>query len=88
MSQPANPDRRRFLATVAATLAAAPFAMGGTLVAQSGDKQLGAVKPGAHTSFDALKQIEAGVLDVGYAEAVNEDIVDGDITTRHVVIKH
>jgi len=69
MFQPMKPNRRRFLATVAATLAAAPFAMGGTLVAQSGDKQLGAVKPGAHTSFDALKQIEAGVLDVGYAEA-------------------
>ena len=29
----------------------------------------GAVRPGAHTSFAALKQIEAGVLNVGYAEA-------------------
>ena len=28
-----------------------------------------ALRPGAHTSFAALKQIEAGVLDVGYAEA-------------------
>ncbi len=27
------------------------------------------VRPGAHTSFAALKQIEAGVLNVGYAEA-------------------
>jgi len=30
---------------------------------------LPATKPGAHTSFVALKQIDAGVLNVGYAEA-------------------
>ena len=71
MSQPTNPDRRRFLGTAAVALAAAPFAMSGTLFAQSGDAKpgAGAVRPGAHTSFAALKQIEAGVLDVGYAEA-------------------
>src|SRR5262249_60224964 len=28
-----------------------------------------AVKPGTHTSFGALKQVDAGVLNVGYAEA-------------------
>ena len=27
------------------------------------------MKPGTHTSFGALKQIDAGVLHVGYAEA-------------------
>src|SRR5215213_7155984 len=27
------------------------------------------IKPGTNTSFDALKQIDAGVLNVGYAEA-------------------
>jgi pimeloyl-ACP methyl ester carboxylesterase len=71
MSQSANPDRRRFLGTAAVTLAAAPFAMSGALFAQSGDAKpgVGAVRPGAHTSFTALKHIEAGVLDVGYAEA-------------------
>ena len=71
MSQPTTPDRRRFLGTAAVALAAAPFAMSGTLLAQSGDAKpgAGAVRPGAHTSFAALKQIEAGVLDVGYAEA-------------------
>jgi pimeloyl-ACP methyl ester carboxylesterase len=71
MSQHANPDRRRFLGTAAVTLAAAPFAMSGTLCAQSGDAKprAGAIRPGAHTSFAALKQIEAGVLTVGYAEA-------------------
>jgi pimeloyl-ACP methyl ester carboxylesterase len=71
MSQPITPDRRRFLGAAAVALAAAPFAMSGTLLAQSGDAKpsAGAVRPGAHTSFAALKQIEAGVLDVGYAEA-------------------
>jgi pimeloyl-ACP methyl ester carboxylesterase len=70
MSQPATPDRRRFLGAAVA-LAAAPFAMSDTLFAQSGDAKpgAGAVRPGAHTSFAALKQIAAGVLDVGYAEA-------------------
>ncbi len=71
MSQHTNPDRRRFLGTAAATLAAAPFAMSGTLFAQSGDAKpgAGAIRPGAHISFAALKQIEAGVLTIGYAEA-------------------
>ena len=71
MSQQTNPDRRRFLGTAAVTLAAAPFAMSGVLLAQSGDAKpgAGAIRPGAQTSFAALKQIEAGVLDVGYAEA-------------------
>jgi hypothetical protein len=72
MSQHTIPDRRRFLAA-AVTLAAAPFAMSGPLFAQSGDAKPGAgggpIGPGAHTSFAALKQIEAGVLNIGYAEA-------------------
>jgi pimeloyl-ACP methyl ester carboxylesterase len=71
MSQHTNPDRRRFLGTAAVTLAAAPFAMSGTLFAQSGDAKpgAGAIRPGAHTSFAALRQVEAGVLTIGYAEA-------------------
>ena len=71
MSTPINPDRRRFLGSVAITLAAAPFAMSGPLLAQSGDAKpaAGVIRPGAHTSFAALKQVEAGVLNVGYAEA-------------------
>jgi pimeloyl-ACP methyl ester carboxylesterase len=71
MSQHTNPDRRRFLGTAAVTLAAAPFAMSGALFAQPGDAKpgAGAIRPGAHTSFAALKQVEAGVLTIGYAEA-------------------
>ena len=71
MSQPTIPDRRRFLGTAAAALAAAPFAMSGAVFAQSGSAKPGAaeIRPGTHTSFAALKQIEAGVLTIGYAEA-------------------
>jgi pimeloyl-ACP methyl ester carboxylesterase len=71
MSVSVPTDRRRFLTAAAATLAAAPFAMSRIVLAQSGDAKpvAGAIKPGAHTSFAALKQIEAGVLNVGYAEA-------------------
>ena len=71
MSQLIDPGRRRFLGTAAITLAAAPFAMSGALLAQSGAAKpgAGAIRPGAHTSFAALKQIEAGVLTIGYAEA-------------------
>ncbi|NOJ38815.1 alpha/beta fold hydrolase [Bradyrhizobium australiense] len=68
MSQPI-PERRRFLGAAAATLAAAPFAVSGALFAQSGDAKPGAGRPSAHTSFATLKQVEAGVLNVGYAEA-------------------
>src|SRR5690349_23638551 len=71
MSLSTNPDRRSFLGTAAVTLAAAPFAMSGALFAQSGDARpgAGAIRPGPHTSFAALKQVEAGVLNIGYAEA-------------------
>jgi len=71
MSEQTNHDRRRFLGAAAVTLAAAPFAVSGSLFAQSGEAKpgAGAVRPGTHTSFAALKQIEAGVLSVGYAEA-------------------
>jgi len=71
MSEQTNHDRRRFLGAAAMTLAAAPFAMSGSLFAQSGEAKpgAGAVRPGTHTSFAALKQVEAGLLNVGYAEA-------------------
>src|SRR3954447_3671364 len=59
--------RRRFLATAARTIAALELGIE-TANAQT-PRQLPAIKPGTHTSFGALKQIDAGVLNVGYAEA-------------------
>jgi pimeloyl-ACP methyl ester carboxylesterase len=50
------------------TLAAAPLAtMGNTAAAQPGNVL--AIRPGTNTSFSSLKQIDAGLLNVGYAEA-------------------
>jgi pimeloyl-ACP methyl ester carboxylesterase len=64
-----NWHRRRFFGA-AATVAAAHFSMIGAVAAQPGKaKRLPAIKPGIHTSFGPLKQVDAGVLNVGYAEA-------------------
>jgi pimeloyl-ACP methyl ester carboxylesterase len=71
MSQPFNPIRRRFLGVAAGTIAAVPFGAIGAARAETAAKpaRLPAIKPGAHTSFAPLKQIDAGLLNVGYAEA-------------------
>jgi alpha/beta hydrolase fold len=59
--------RRQFFGTAAMTIAAAQFALSGS--AQAKTAALSRVKPGTHTSFGALKQIDAGTLNVGYAES-------------------
>jgi pimeloyl-ACP methyl ester carboxylesterase len=67
-----NQHRRRFFGAAAAAVAAAQLRMVGPAAAQTGKAkatQLPAIKPGTHTSFGPLKQIDAGVLNVGYAEA-------------------
>ena len=71
-SEDIDRHRRRFLGATAMTLAAAQFGMIGSANAQAvkaSAKELPAVKPGTHTSFGPLKQIDAGTLNVGYAEA-------------------
>jgi pimeloyl-ACP methyl ester carboxylesterase len=65
-------ERRRFLGTAAATFAAAQFGFGDTVRAQSDPAKraaLATIKPGSNKSFASLKQVEAGALNVGYAEA-------------------
>src|SRR5262245_22696005 len=72
MSEEVNHDRRRFLATSAMTLAAVQLGMKGSADAQSTKPKpalVPPIKPGRNTSFGSLKQIDAGVLNVGYAEA-------------------
>ena len=66
-----NPHRRRFLGVAAMAIAAAQLATIGSAAAQSG--KVPAIKPGTNTSFPSLKQIDAGVLNVGYAEAGPSD---------------
>jgi pimeloyl-ACP methyl ester carboxylesterase len=60
-------SRRRFLGTAALTVAASQLGIFRPPAARSAD--LPALKPGTNTSFAPLKQIDAGVLNVGYAEA-------------------
>jgi pimeloyl-ACP methyl ester carboxylesterase len=64
--------RRRFLGTAAAAVAAEQLGLIDSAAAQSKKPKLAAVpaiKPGTNTSFAALKQIDAGLLNFGYAEA-------------------
>jgi pimeloyl-ACP methyl ester carboxylesterase len=61
--------RRRFVAATALAFAGAELGLTGSAWAQTKSSSLPAVKPGAHTSFGSLKQIDAGNLNVGYAEA-------------------
>jgi pimeloyl-ACP methyl ester carboxylesterase len=67
-----DPHRRRFLGAAALAVAAAELGRTRSAKAQSGGTYLAdlpAIKPGAHSSFGALKQIDAGLLNVSYAEA-------------------
>ena len=82
MREPINRDRRRFFGTAAMTIATAQ--LGTTAVSQASTTKLAglpSVKPGTNTSFASLKQIDAGLLNVGYAEA-------GPIGGSPVVLLH
>jgi pimeloyl-ACP methyl ester carboxylesterase len=68
MPEHINHDRRRFFGAAAMTIAAAQFGMIGSVQAQSA-KDAAAIRPGTNTSFGLPKQIDAGLLNVGYAEA-------------------
>src|SRR5437773_3038213 len=67
MSEEINHDRRRLLGTAVMSIAAAELATIGPAYAQP--TKVKPLKPGPNTSFASLKQIDAGVLNVGYAEA-------------------
>jgi pimeloyl-ACP methyl ester carboxylesterase len=69
MSEAINRERRRFFGTAALTIAAARLGLIGSASAQPQTKTLPTIKPGTNTSFGPLKQVDAGVLNVGYGEA-------------------
>src|SRR5579862_3062392 len=75
--------RRRLFGTAVVTVAAAQFGAIASAVAQSGTavSKLPAIKAGTKTSFKAVKQIDAGLLNVGYAE-------DGPSGGKPVVLLH
>jgi pimeloyl-ACP methyl ester carboxylesterase len=64
-------NRRRFLRNMANTVAAAGFATVAFADDESGTANtatMAATKSGSNTTFRSLKQIDAGVLNIGYAE--------------------
>jgi pimeloyl-ACP methyl ester carboxylesterase len=65
--KPETIDRRRFFG--AAALGVAAMQLGAMRALAAEPAKLPAIKPGTNTSFAPLKQIDAGVLNIGYAEA-------------------
>ena len=64
-----NWRRRYFIGAAAFTAVAAPLGIIGSATAQTPTTRPPGAKPGTHTSFAPLKQINAGLLSIGYAEA-------------------
>jgi pimeloyl-ACP methyl ester carboxylesterase len=84
MSKEINHQRRRFLGIAATTVAATQLSRFGSAIAQSSQTKpavLSGVKSETNTSFGSLKQIDAGVLNVGYAEV-------GPANGRPVILLH
>jgi pimeloyl-ACP methyl ester carboxylesterase len=69
ISERIDQNRRRLIGAAALALAAAELGLTGAASAQNKSSDLAPIKPGTNTSFGPLKQIDAGVLNVGYAEA-------------------
>jgi pimeloyl-ACP methyl ester carboxylesterase len=89
MSEQLHFDRRRFLGAAVSTVAAGGFLMTSITDAQATGIHLSdvaSIKPGTagtdkHASFGPLKQIDAGLLNVGYAE-------DGPAGGTAVILLH
>ena len=64
-----NQDRRRFFGAAAMAVVTTQLGTIVSAAAQRMERTMPAIKPGTNTSFGLLKQIDAGVLNVGYAEA-------------------
>ena len=83
MSEKTKYNRRRFLGIAAAGAAGASVGLISSASAQSEKTNTGrpTLKSGTNTSFGPLKQIDAGLLNVGYAEA-------GPTNGRPVILLH
>jgi pimeloyl-ACP methyl ester carboxylesterase len=72
MSEEHNPTRRRFLTTAAIAVAAAELGAVGCASQSSSSANAAAapsLQPASNASIGTIKQIDAGLLNVGYAEA-------------------
>jgi len=81
MSEQTSSNRRGFLRSAAMGIAVAEFIGAASSDAQTSQTRMPPVKPGTHTTFGPLKQIDAGVLNIGYAEA-------GPANGRPVILLH
>jgi pimeloyl-ACP methyl ester carboxylesterase len=68
MSEKINNYRRSFLSAAGITVAAAQLGMVYSADAESSQADLSTIRSGTNTSFASLKQVDAGLLNVGYAE--------------------
>ena len=68
-SEDSSHVRRRLFRNGAVTFAIAAIVSIGSVRAQSSRGRVPQIKPGTNTSFGLLKQINAGLLNVGYVEA-------------------
>jgi pimeloyl-ACP methyl ester carboxylesterase len=68
-SEKIDDRRRRLLSTAAAATAAAQLGMLPAATAQPAKASLPRIKPGTNVAFGPLKQIDAGALNVAYAES-------------------
>ena len=76
MSEQLKYDRRRFLDTAAITLAASQLVLAGFAGKKFHRTNLAGennTNPVSNHSFEIIKQIDAGVLNIGYAEAGSEN---------------
>jgi pimeloyl-ACP methyl ester carboxylesterase len=82
-SEMIHQPRRRFFGTVAKAIAATQIGEVASVAAQTtkAASKIPDIKRGTNTSFKSLKQIGAGLLDVGYAE-------DGPLDGPPVVLLH
>jgi pimeloyl-ACP methyl ester carboxylesterase len=72
MPEDINHQRRRFLSGSAMAIAVSQFGMLRSAKAEAANEtaaHLAPIRPGTNTSFKSQKQIDAGLLNVGYAEA-------------------
>jgi pimeloyl-ACP methyl ester carboxylesterase len=84
MSEKVNYNRRSFLRDTVMALAAAELGLIRSVSAQTspiGQASVSAIAPGTRTSFESVKQIDAGLLNVGYAEA-------GPVSGPAVILLH
>ncbi|HZY62360.1 MAG TPA: hypothetical protein VFE38_07525 [Edaphobacter sp.] len=64
-SQQINQERRRFLGAAAAAIVSANFSFGDSATAESNEIAEAAAVKSSNTPFGPLKQITAGLLNVG-----------------------